>query len=282
MARPKKYPDFPGPREKEIPYDTVHFKMWCVDEEGMPEQSAIVYVSRIRAAFEHVFNSEYSIFELLAQAFRGYLRQPEICLKNLETVSNYLKDLIDLMAQLPAEEFFEDKKLNYKPKTIKEWVSAFYTYHRYYEYRIDKLRVELGIPVKSPDSRKDRMIPLKKEFSSYLKHECRYTPRSIWSDISYLTKLKYFMLDFIVDDDIFDVVSEEDSDWESIKPIFQYSIRLVELEIKMIDKKLPDHFSVNLSVKDLKRGKKALEKYRDFIKYRIKDNLNIQTQKQSL
>lgn len=85
------------------------------------------------------------------------------------------------------------------------------------------------------------------------------------------------MLDFVVDDDIFEVVSEEDTDWDSIKSIFQESLGLVDLEIKMIDKNLPDHFSVNLSVEDLKRGKNALEKYRDFIKYRIKNNLKGQT-----
>lgn len=281
MARPKKYPAFPGQGEKEVPYDTEHFKMWCVEEEGMSEQSANVYVCRIRKAFEVVFDGEYRIFEILSQAFQGYIRHPEICLKNLEMASGYLKDLIDLMAKLPAQEYFEFKKLAYKPKTLKEWVSAFSTYHRYYEYRIDKLRINLGIPAKSPDSKKDRMIPLKKEFSTYLKQECRYNPDSVWSHVSYLTKLKYFMLDFIVDDDIFEVVLEEDIDWESIKPIFQDSIRLVELEIKMIDKNLPDHFSVNLSVKDLKRGKIALEKYRDFIKYRIKNNFKGQTQIQS-
>ncbi len=281
MARQKKYPEFPRPEEKEVPYDTEHFKMWCVDEEGMSEQSAYIYVSRIRKAFEVVFNGENHLFEILSQAFQGYIRCPEICLKNLEMASGYLKDLIDLMAQIPAQEYFEFKKLDYKPKTLKEWVSAFYTYHRYYEYRIDKLRIKLGIPTKSPDSRKDRKIPLKNEFSTYLKQECRYTPDSVWSHISYLTKLKYFMLDFIVDDDIFEVVSDEDKDWESIKSIFHDSIRLVELEIKMIDKNLPDHFSVNLSVKDLKRGKNALEKYQDFIKYRIKNNLKDQTQIQS-
>ncbi len=281
MARQKKYPDFPGPGEKEVPYDTAHFKMWCVDEEDMTEQSADVYVSRIRTAFEVVFNGEYRIFEILSQAFQGYIRQPEICLKNLEMASGYLKGLIDLMDQLPEQEYFEYKKLDYKPKTLKDWVSAFYAYYRYYEYRIDKLRVKLGISIKSPDSRKHRKIPLKKEFSTYLKRECRYTPDSVWSHISYLTKLKYFMLDLIVDDDIFEVVSDEDKDWESIKSIFQDSIRLVELEIKMNEKNLPDHFSVNLSVKDLKRGKNALEKYRDFIKYRIKNNLKDKTQIQS-
>lgn len=281
MARQTKYSQWPRLGEREVPYDTEHFKMWCVDEEGMSEQSAYVYVSCIRKAFEVVFNGEYRIFEILSQAFQGYLRHPEICLKNVELASAYLKDLIDLMAQLPAQEYFKFKKLDYKPKTLKEWVSAFYTYHRYYEYRIDKLRVNLGIPTKSPDSRKDRKIPLKNEFSTYLKQECRYNPASVWSDISYLTKLKYFMLDFIVDEDIFEVVSEEDTDWESIKSIFQDSIRLVELEIKMIDKNLPNHFSVNLSVKDLKRGKNALEKYSDFIKYRIKNTLKVQTQIQS-
>ena len=260
-----------------MPYDTEHFKMWCVDEEGMSEQSAYIYVSRIRKAFEVVFNGENHLFEILSQAFQGYIRCPEICLKNLEMASGYLKDLIDLMAQLPEQEYFEFKKVDYKPKMLKEWVSAFHAYHRYYEYRIDKLRVDLGIPPNSPDSRKVREIPLKKEFSVYLKQECRYNPNSVWAHISYLTKLKYFMLDFVVDDDIFEVVSEEDTDWDSIKSIFQESLGLVDLEIKMIDKNLPDHFSVNLSVEDLKRGKNALEKYRDFIKYRIKNNLKGQT-----
>lgn len=146
MARQKKYPEVPNSEAKEVPYDTEHFIMWCVDEEGMSEQSAYVYVSRIRTAFEIVFNGDYSIFELLAQAFRGYLRQPEICLKNLEMVSAHLKHLIELMSQLPPTEFFENKGLSYTSKNLSEWVSAFFAYHRYYEWRIDKLRVELGHP----------------------------------------------------------------------------------------------------------------------------------------
>lgn len=275
MARPKKYPDFPGPGEKEVPYDTVHFKMWCVDEEGMPEQTAKVYVSRIRSAFEHVFNSEYTIFELLAQAFRGYLRQPEICLKNLETVSNYLKDLIDLMAQLPAEEFFEDKKLNYKPKTLKEWVSAFYAYHRYYEWRIDKLRLELGRPSEIAASKKDWRLPLKKEFSEYLRKECHYAPTAVWSYVTFLTKLKNLFFCFIfeeLDRDIFDLLTDEDNDWESISSLLKDMEELTDMEIENIEENIPSKIPVVMSVDELKRGKKVLGIYRDFLKYRFKQS----------
>lgn len=60
MARKNKYPRWPGPGEKELPYDTAHFMMWCVDEECMSSGSADVYVSHIRVAFENVFNGNYS------------------------------------------------------------------------------------------------------------------------------------------------------------------------------------------------------------------------------
>lgn len=273
MARPKKYPDFPGPGEKEVPYDTVHFKMWCVDEEGMPEQTSTVYVSRIRAAFEHVFNSEYSIFEILAQAFRGYLRQPEISLRNLGIASGYLKNLIKLMAQFPAEEFFESKGLNYSSKTLSEWVSAFSAYHRYYEWRIDKLRLELGSPSQIAASPKDMMLPLKKEFSEYLRKECLYAPASVWSHVTFLTKLKNLFFYFIFDEldrDIFDLLADEDNEWESISTLLKEMDELIDMEIENVENGIPNQMTVALSIEELKRGKKSLGKYKDFLKYRFK------------
>lgn len=278
MSRPRKYPQWPGPGEKEVPYDTEHFKMWCVDDEGMTEESAQIYVSQIRTAFEVVFKGEHEIFDLLAQAFRGYFTHPKTCLKNLEMVSDWFKRLIDSMAQLPAKEYFEFKKLDYKPKTLKDWVSAFYAYHRYYEYRIDKLRVELGIPPKSPDSRKDREIPLKEDFSTYLREECRYSSASVWSHVTYLNKLKYFFFDFAMEEDVFAVVIEDDGDWESSLSIFKELEDLIDVEIKMVEKDILDRNSIGLTVSDLKRGKNALCKYRDFIKYRIKNNPKGSTQ----
>ena len=273
MARPKKYPDFPGPGEKEVPYDTVHFKMWCVDEEGMPEQTATVYVSRIRAAFEHVFNSEYSIFEILAQAFRGYLRQPEISLRNLGIASGYLKNLIKLMGQFPAEEFFESKGLNYSSKTLSEWVSAFSAYHRYYEWRIDKLRLELGRPSQIAASPKEMMLPLKKEFSEYLRKECLYAPASVWSHVTLLTKLKILFFYFIFDEldrDIFDLLADEDNEWESISTLLKEMDELIDMEIENVENGIPNQMTVALSIEELKRGKKSLGKYKDFLKYRFK------------
>lgn len=279
MARRRKYPEFPEPGEKEVPYDTAHFKMWCVDEECMTPKTADVYVSRIRTAFEIVFNGNYIIFELLAQAFRGYLRQPEICLKNLEMVSGYLKHLIELMSMLPPTEFFESKGLKYSAKTLSEWASAFSAYHRYYEWRIDKLRVELGRPSEIEASKKDLMLPLKKEFSEYLRKECHYKPASAWSHILYLTHLKNLFFCFLIDEvdesdeldkDIFEVIAAEDEDWESISSILKDLIETVDIEIEMVEEDLPDKKSVALSVDDLKRGKQALGKYYDFLKFRFK------------
>lgn len=270
MTRQRKYPQWPGSEKKEVPYDTEHFKMWCVDEENMSEQSARIYVSRIRSAFEIVFKGDYSIFELLAQAFRGYSTHPEICLKNLEMVSGYLGKLIELMSLLPADEFFESRGLKYTSKTISEWASAFSTYHRYYEWRIDKLRLKLGLPPESCDSRRDRMIPLKKEYCAYLKNECRYAPASVWSHVTYLTKLKYFFLDYLFEDDVFDILLADNDDMNSALPIFVDLIGLVDLEIEMAEKDIADRKSITLSVSDLKRGKKALCKYHDFIRDRIK------------
>lgn len=247
--------------------------MWCVDEECMSPNTADVYVSRIRAAFENVFNGDYSLFELLAQAFRGYLRQPEICLKNLETASGHLEELIILMSMLPPTEFFESKGMSCPAKTLSEWVSAFSAYHRYYEWRIDKLRVELGIIPRLPDNRKERMIPLKKEFSDYLRAQCHYAPASVWRNVGCLSKLKYFFLDFLADD-ILEIVSEENEDWASIKEIFASVFQLIDLEIEMIEQNLPERFSVVLSVDEIKRGKDTLRKYRDFIKFRIMNGID--------
>lgn len=273
MARHRKYPEFPESGEKEVPYDTAHFMMWCVDEENMSKQTADVYVSRIRTAFEIVFNGDYSIFELLAQAFRGYLRQPEICLKNLEVASGYLKHLIELMNMLPSTEFFESKGLNYSAKTLSEWVSAFSAYHRYYEWRIDKLRVELGHPTEIAASQKDLMLPLKKEFSEYLRKECHYAATSVWSHVTFLTKLKNLFFCFVFDEldrDVFDLLTDEDTDRESASSLLEDMEDLIGLEIEMVEEDLPDKKSVALSVDDLKRGQDALRKYNDFLKYRFK------------
>ena len=270
MARQKKYPEVPNSEAKEVPYDTEHFIMWCVDEEGMSEQSAYVYVSRIRTAFEIVFNGDYSIFELLAQAFRGYLRHPEICLKNLEMVSAHLKHLIELMSQLPPTEFFENKGLSYTSKNLSEWVSAFFAYHRYYEWRIYKLRVELGHPTEIVATKKELMLPLKKDFSEYLRKECHYAPASVWAHVTFLTKLKNLFFCFLFDEDVFDVIAEDNDDWESTSSMLRDMIELVDIEIELVENDLPDKRSVALSVADLKRGQQALCKYYDFLKYRVK------------
>lgn len=270
MARKSKYSRWPSPGEKEVPYDTAHFMMWCVDEEGLSEQSAYIYVSRIRTAFEIVFNGDYSIFELLAQAFRGYLRQPEICLKNLEMVSAHLEYLIKLMSQLPPTEFFEKKGLSYTSKNLSEWVSAFFAYHRYYEWRIDKLRVELGHPTEIVATKKELTLPLKKDFSEYLRKECHYAPASVWAHVTFLTKLKNLFFCFLLDEDVFDVIAEDDDDWESTSSMLRDMIELVDIEIELVENDLPDKRSVALSVADLKRGQQALCKYYDFLKYRVK------------
>lgn len=284
MARQRKYPLWPGPGEKEVPYDTAHFMMWCVDEECMSPKTADVYVSHIRKAFETVFNSNYSIFEILAQAFRGYIHHPEICLKNLEKASDYLGELIILMSLLPPTEFFENRGLKGSDKTLADWVRAFSAYHRYYEWRIDKLRVELGHPTEISVSKKDLMLPLKKEFSEYLKKECHYSSASVWSHVSYLTKIKNLFLSPLIDDmdeldeldkDIFDVIAEEESDWESISSILKDLIDTVDIEIEMVELNLPDKKSFALTVNDLKRGKHALCKYYDFLKESFKKKQSI-------
>lgn len=284
MARTRKYPLWPEPGEKEIPYDTAHFIMWCVDEEGMTQGSAEMYVHRIRKAFETVFNGKYIIFDLLSQAFRGYHRYPEICLKNLGMVSEWLGELIDLMSQLPAEEFFERKDLKCKPKTLSEWLSAFSAYHRYYEYRIDKLRAELGILPKSPCSRKEMRLPLSKEFSDYLLSECKYSQDTVWSYVSVLTAVYHICIcgrtDDGNDDDILQIVAGYNDDWDEIKDdfeeVFATYYDLLESEIKIAKLKVDivklggDPYDLLLSPAELSRGLNVLRKYHDFIRNRIK------------
>ena len=276
MSRPRKYPLWPGPGEKEVPYDTAHFIMWCVDGEGMTQRSAEMYVHHIRKAFEIICNEDYRIFEVLAQAFKRYGPYQKPCLERLEVASGLLDDIIEIMAQLDPNEFFKINGLDYQPKTLREWISAFSAYHRYFEYRIDKVRVELGLPSKSPDSRKDREIPLKEDFSTYQREECRYSSASVWSHVTYLNKLKYFFFDFALEEDVFAVIVEDDGDWESSLSIFKELEELIDIEVRMVEKDIPDRNSIGLTVSDLKRGKNALCKYRDFIKYRIKNNSMVQ------
>lgn len=281
MSRQKKYPLWPGPGEKEVPYDTAHFIMWCVNEEGMTQGSAEKYVYYIQKAFETVFNSEYIIFNVLSQAFRGYLRYPEVCLKNLEMVSEWLGELIDLMAQLPAEEFFESKGMKCKPKTLFEWVRAFSAYHRYYEYRIDKLRAELGILPKSPYSRKEMRLPLSKEFSDYLLSECKYPQDTVWSYVSALTYVYHLCINKVDDDeDLLQIVVGLDDDWDEIKKdfedVFAACYDLLESEIKIAKTKIDiaklerEPAKLLRTPAELSRGLNVLRKYHDFLRDRIK------------
>lgn len=286
MSRQKKYPLWPGPGEKEVPYDTAHFIMWCVDEEGMTQGSAEMYVHRIQKAFETVFNCEHIIFDVLSQAFRGYHRYPEVCLKNLEMVSEWLGELIDLMSQLPAEEFFESKGLKCKPKTLSEWVSAFSAYHRYYEYRIDKLRAKLGILPKSPWSRKELRLPLSKEFSDYLLSECKYSQDTVWSYVSVLTYVYHLCINKVDEDDddedLLQTVAGLNDDWDEIKEdfeeVFAACYDLLESEIKIAKTKIDiaklegEPVVLLRSPAELSRGLNVLRKYHDFIRDRIKKN----------
>lgn len=72
------------------------------------------------------------------------------------------------------------------------------------------------------------------------------------------------------DEDVFDVIAEDNDDWESTSSMLRDMIELVDIEIELVENDLPDKRAVALSVADLKRGQQALCKYYDFLKYRVK------------
>lgn len=278
MARTKKYPLWPGPGEKEVPYDTGHFIMWCVNVEGMTQGSAKMYVHRIQKAFEVVFDSQHGLFDLLSDAFAGYWLYPDLALKNLECASSILGTLISHMRKISPEEFFKENGLDYKPKTLAEWVSAFSAYHRYYEYRIDKLRARLSIPQKNGKSRREALLPLKKEFTEYLLSECNYPADTASSYISSLTKINNHCIndgDEVNGEDIFTMISQCTESWDEVSIEFDglfeelYGLVKVELDLAKIFK--ANNEPCPVSVSDVSRGQTALHKYHDFLRSRFKN-----------
>ena len=69
---------------------------------------------------------------------------------------------------------------------------------------------------------------------------------------------------------MFDIIAEDDEDWESTSAMLTDMIELVDIEIAMVEGDHHDKRSIALSVADLKRGQQALCKYYDFLKYRFK------------
>ena len=72
MPAHRKYDSWPGPHNDEIPYDIEHFKMWCINLQGLSESTVKAYLGAIRRAFDVLFDDRDdrdALFKDLRDAF---------------------------------------------------------------------------------------------------------------------------------------------------------------------------------------------------------------------
>lgn len=252
MAAQRKYPAWPMPNEKEVPYDTEHFKMWCVNGQDMTISTANAYVSSIRTAFSSLYDDDDPLFENLRIAFSSPVRpDPK---RRVEKIEN-------AYAQLSAHTELLKCGIDEQIKTV--WITAFQAYCRFIRWRADNARRCAGMPVARPvdDPSTFLNIPMLSFFRQYLKRN-GYITSSIDAICSHLTRLYNLYLRQILKHDVI-----EDFDWtlkrgryskEAIKHFFDKLNECLEEEIV-------DNSVKELSVEDLTRGKSALGQYYFFI-----------------
>lgn len=214
MAARRKYPAWPGPTEKEVPYDTEHFKMWCVNLQDMTISTAKAYISSIRTAFSVMFAGDDATFTNLKNAFisRNH-NDPEKRITSLEAQYERLEAYILAVCEtedFTLDEFNHNLPMGVERKApIKHWVTALQTYLRFIRWRIDRERrrfgMEIAKPVNSPEYFLN--VPMTQFFRQYLK-ESGYKAQSVDSHVSNLKRLYNLFLRQILKEDII-----EDFSW---------------------------------------------------------------------
>ena len=258
MARKRKYPRWPGPDEKEVPYDTEHFKMWCVNQQDMTISTANAYVSSIRTAFSSLYDEEDPLFENLRGAF-SFPNKPDPKLR--------IKKIEDAYEQLIAHtETIKDLQYNRTeydeiPKDI--WITAFQTYCRFIRWRTDNARRRPGMKIAKPvdDPTTFLNVPMESFFRQYL-DKTGYSRSSIESLCSQLKRLYNLFLRQHLKEDII-----EDFEWTLKRR--RYSVAALKAFFEKLDELLEKEIEYNaveeLDYNDMIRGKSALKQYSYFI-----------------
>ena len=263
MARQRKYPKWPDLDEKEVPYNTEHFKMWCVNNQDMAISTANAYVSSIRTAFSSLYDDEDPLFENLRDAFyfpnrpdpRLRVEKIEVAYEQLLAHTETIRDVQFDMLMDPRTEYDEIPK--------DEWITAFLTYCRFIRWRTDNARrragMKIAVPVDNPESFLN--VPMVSFFRQYL-DKTGYRRSSIDSLCSHLKRLYNLFLRRYLKEDII-----EHFEW-TLK-IRKYSIAAIKVFFEklyeLIEKENEYNTVEELDYDDMIRGKLALEQYSYFI-----------------
>lgn len=266
MARQRKYPLWPGPKDDEVPYDTEHFKRWLVNEEGMTISTANSYVSSIRTAFFVMFADDDATFKNLRNAFLSRnIMEPERRIARLEDEYNRLEAYlwaINEFGDITLDEFNSKLRHNQEKSAPKDmWVTAFQAYIRYIRRRIDMCKEGFGMRVSIEDNNKLFLdMPLSRQYRSYLKNlGAGYARNSV--DI-YYTKLKrLYNLLFrrSLKKNVIPFIESYIERGIDISPLCDKLKNLIEREIEVC------RFE-DLSSDDLTRGGYAFQQYCNFLK----------------
>lgn len=266
MARQRKYPLWPGPKDDEVPYDTEHFKRWLVNEEGTTISTAKSYVSSIRTAFSVLFADDDATFKNLRNAFISRnSSDPERRIARLEDEYSRLEAYlwaIDEFGDITLNEFNHNLRDNQEKRAPKEmWVTAFQAYLRYIRRRIDMCKEGFGMRVSIEDNNKLFLdMPLSRQYRSYLKHlGTGYAPNSV--DIYYnkLKRLYNLLFRRCMKKNVIPFIESYIKRGIDISVLCDKLMGLIEVEIKNC------RFE-DLSLDDLERGKYAFQQYCNFLK----------------
>lgn len=264
MARQRKYPLWSRLGEKEVPYDTEHFKMWCVGNEGLSVATAKSYVSSIRTAMSSLYDEDDSLFDKLKSAFSYPCRpNPKLRITKIEDAYEQLlahtKTIDDLQYDMLL-----NPDINYDdiPKDI--WITAFKTYCRFIRWRIDNTRRSEGRKIKMTEDDPTYFInvPMTNYYRQYL-YDVGYRKASVDSIITHLKRLYNLFLRHILKEDIFEFfevdIRRGHYSHIDIKKFFDILANRIDNEFITTD-------FIDLSEDDLKRGKAGLEQYYFFLK----------------
>lgn len=262
MPGRRKYPKWPGPDEKEVPYDTEHFKMWCVNQQDMTISTANAYVSSIRTAFSSLYDED-PLFENLRAVFSSP-NKPDLKLrvKKIEEVYEQLLAHTETIKDVQYD-MLMDPRTEYDEIPKDEWITAFQTYCRFIRWRLDNARRWAGMKIAKPvdDPASFLNVPMASFFRQYLE-KTGYSRASIDSLCAHLKRLYNLFIRQHLKKDVI-----EEFEW-SLKRR-KYSVAAIKAFFEKLDELIEEEKEYNtveeLDYNDMVRGKCALKQYSYFI-----------------
>ena len=271
--------------KKIIPPFEEEFKAWALSNNRLSKDTANIYLSNIRSAFDNFRYIYKDLFNLIENSFEPIF-QMQMGLSpdkieiwtieiTLELFDEYIEDLSSLKDGIAI---FNDKTEEWKIAVVQNWVQALRTYMLFLEFKFISFRHEIlgdSCPPYSPSFK----FSFKKEFAKYLAGR-HYSSSSIWTYISRFNKCmegifnKYHFKEFL--EELPSLVKSQDN-FKKIESEIKVMTDIMETEIELRETKQdPNELHEPwITKQDIQDAINMLDKYKQFIKELIQhpDNL---------